>query len=253
MDTKVKCEICFKEYKSISVSHLNKHDISMEDYKNRFPNAILVSEEKRLKVSETLKTAHKTGKIINYERTAEIRYKISKSLTGHTQSIQTKQKRAIALKGQKRNELQKQHISNGIKKAFKENPELGKQASLARKTAYEENPEYREKVRLAKIGSKNPMWNENREQVYAPYTEKFRDVTYRKQILKDQNSQCFCGKPQEERTFHLHHIDYNKRNDLRENLIFLCPSCHPKTNASRNKWQIKLSEINKSYAGEPNA
>jgi len=52
-------------------------------------------------------------------------------------------------------------------------------------------------------------------------------------IFIDQNSCCgecyiteWNNKPIK---FHLHHIDGNNKNNLRYNLIFLCPNCHSQT------------------------
>jgi hypothetical protein len=40
----------------------------------------------------------------------------------------------------------------------------------------------------------------------------------------------------------VHHIDYNKNNNLFENLVPLCKSCHGKTNYDREKWQKLLTK-----------
>jgi hypothetical protein len=52
-------------------------------------------------------------------------------------------------------------------------------------------------------------------------------------IFIEQNSCCgecyiteWNNKPIK---FHLHHIDGNNKNNLRYNLIFLCPNCHSQT------------------------
>lgn len=37
-------------------------------------------------------------------------------------------------------------------------------------------------------------------------------------------------------SFHVHHIDYDKKNSSPHNLITLCPSCHGKTHYNRKKW-----------------
>ena len=38
---KFKCEVCGKEFKSITNSHLKKHDMTTIEYKNKFPNSLL--------------------------------------------------------------------------------------------------------------------------------------------------------------------------------------------------------------------
>ena len=50
-----------------------------------------------------------------------------------------------------------------------------------------------------------------------------------------------CWEKEDERAFHVHHIDYTKTNCLTDNLITLCPSCHVKTNHNRKRW-IKYFE-----------
>jgi hypothetical protein len=40
----------------------------------------------------------------------------------------------------------------------------------------------------------------------------------------------------------IHHIDYNKKNNLFENLIPLCKICHGKTNYDRENWQKRLTK-----------
>jgi hypothetical protein len=80
-------------------------------------------------------------------------------------------------------------------------------------------------------------------------TTLFYDKHYRELILNEQNSKCAeCGIGNSNSKFHLHHIDYNKLNDNRENLIFLCHSCHSKTtNSKRNKWIKYYTDKNKKY------
>lgn len=39
-----------------------------------------------------------------------------------------------------------------------------------------------------------------------------------------------------------HHIDYNKENNTKNNLISLCKSCHTKTNFNRESWKTELQE-----------
>lgn len=40
----------------------------------------------------------------------------------------------------------------------------------------------------------------------------------------------------------IHHIDYDKKNNLFENLVPLCKMCHGKTNYDREKWQEMLTK-----------
>lgn len=81
------------------------------------------------------------------------------------------------------------------------------------------------------------------------YTVKFKNKEFRKSILENQDFRCGspdCKIKNTEKIFHLHHIDYNKSNDERSNLIFLCNSCHSKTTncIDRSFWIDFYSKIN---------
>jgi hypothetical protein len=93
-------------------------------------------------------------------------------------------------------------------------------------------------------GEKNPLWNPNREEVFAPYTEKFSNLEFRNQIKKEQNYIDVVTEQQLVDRCCLHHIDYDKQNDSRENLIWLNHSTHAKTNSNRDEWKQLLQKIN---------
>ena len=76
------------------------------------------------------------------------------------------------------------------------------------------------------------------------YPKEFYSTELRQKILKEQENKCFlCGA--ELVNPHLHHIDYNKNNCDDENLVFLCPRCHAKTNTNRVFWKNALNEKKK--------
>ena len=77
-----------------------------------------------------------------------------------------------------------------------------------------------------------------------PYRYEF-DEKLKDKIRKRDNHECqICGKTQEQnlieirRKLDIHHIDYSKDNNLEDNLITLCLSCHSKTNFNRIFWKI---------------
>jgi 5-methylcytosine-specific restriction endonuclease McrA len=85
----------------------------------------------------------------------------------------------------------------------------------------------------------NIKWVADRKLVHMPYTSAFYNLDYRYIILEEQQQICLiCGTKIEDYdgVFQLHHIDYDKQNDKRENLVFLCNSCHTKTGYDREKW-----------------
>lgn len=64
--------------------------------------------------------------------------------------------------------------------------------------------------------------------------------TFKEQIRRRDNYCCrICGVPEIEygRNLDVHHIDYDKKNLLSDNLISLCKCCHMKTNYDRPYWK----------------
>ena len=117
------------------------------------------------------------------------------------------------------------------------------QETLFSKTGYKhalQVPEIKEKV----SGPNNYNWNSNREEVFAPYTERFYDKTFRGQIKKEQNNIDPISGQILKKEADLHHIDYNKQNDRRENLIWLNKSTHAKTRSNKDEWKQLLQKIN---------
>lgn len=84
------------------------------------------------------------------------------------------------------------------------------------------------------------------------YDESFFDRSLRIGIFNEQNWKCaLCdiGKSDSKgKKFPLHHIDRNKNNNDRNNLIFLCNNCHGKVHGNIEnfeKWKSILLELNK--------
>ena len=50
-----------------------------------------------------------------------------------------------------------------------------------------------------------------------------------------------CGT--KDTKFHIHHIDYDKKNSVEMNLITLCAKCHSKTNYKRDNWKTYFKPI----------
>ena len=79
---------------------------------------------------------------------------------------------------------------------------------------------------------------------FEPYGKEFNE-TLKEKIRRRDCYRCReCFKDQDELRYKngkgykliVHHIDYNKRNNLEGNLISLCASCHGKTNFGRKDW-----------------
>jgi 5-methylcytosine-specific restriction endonuclease McrA len=89
---------------------------------------------------------------------------------------------------------------------------------------------------------KNPSWNGGSSGL--PYDKGF-SRTIREAVRRRDNYRCQqCFRHQDElfnakgKRYKLvvHHVDYNKKNSLMENLISLCRNCHSQTNFKRQDW-----------------
>ena len=68
-----------------------------------------------------------------------------------------------------------------------------------------------------------------------------------KELIRDRdNHKCQeCGCPEIEcyRKLDVHHIDYNKENCNKKNLISLCSNCNLKVNYNRNYWEKYFKKL----------
>lgn len=95
-------------------------------------------------------------------------------------------------------------------------------------------------------GENSPHWRGGI--AFEPYGADFTKYL-KEQIRKRDDYTCQrCKKEQEEKTFHVHHIDYNKKNCDKNNLITLCGSCNVKVNANRAYWTGCFKEKIAIYA-----
>ena len=66
----------------------------------------------------------------------------------------------------------------------------------------------------------------------------------KEQIKQRDNYRCQeCGCSYLESKLHIHHIDYDKTNNVIGNLITLCNRCNSKVNYNRNQWKIYFQNI----------
>jgi len=76
---------------------------------------------------------------------------------------------------------------------------------------------------------------------FLPYSSEFHSKL-KESIRKRDKCRCkLCNKKQNNlkgrhKTLHVHHIDYDKTNCKKSNLISLCWKCHLKTNFNRDYW-----------------
>jgi len=70
---------------------------------------------------------------------------------------------------------------------------------------------------------------------------------FKKEIFERDDWTCqICGKRGGK--LHCHHINYNKRDSSRNNLVTLCNSCHTRTNHNRGYWRSILNKEQRWYS-----
>ena len=151
-------------------------------------------------------------------------------MKGKTHSEQSKLKMSLSRLGKKRG-VHTEETKNKIKKSL-----MNHEVSLETKT----------KISLSLIGkfsgNKNPSWlgGKSFEPYGIEFNEKLKDWIRSFCLYKCQ----LCLKHQDilNKNLEIHHIDYNKQNNIPHNLIALCTSCHMKTNFSRDRWQQFFQE-----------
>lgn len=85
------------------------------------------------------------------------------------------------------------------------------------------------------VGSKHPQWKGGIS--FEPYSLDWTE-TLKRSIRERDNYICqLCSQYGNV----VHHIDYDKKNCDPKNLITLCNSCHNKTNHKRNYWKKFLT------------
>jgi len=73
---------------------------------------------------------------------------------------------------------------------------------------------------------------------FEPYDPMW-DETLRERIRTRDHHTCImpgCHVRENERKHDVHHIDYNKKNNIETNLLTLCYKCHSRTNQNRKYW-----------------
>lgn len=163
-----------------------------------------------------------------YEMSQEIRSKISKALTGRRLSEEHKRKVGLA----------------GIGRVV--TIETKKKISASQKGRPANHDKYRR-------GKDSPSWRGGKSlEIYPSEFNK----RLREQIRKSYNYRCQqCFRHQDElftqtgrpRRLEVHHIDYDKFNHDKDNLIALCYTCHAQTNFNRVNWteyfKAKIKEL----------
>jgi len=85
-------------------------------------------------------------------------------------------------------------------------------------------------------GKNNPAWLGGKS--FEPYGIEFNNKL-KEQIRKRDNyicQECSYAQKKLKEKLHIHHIDYNKKNNNLNNLVALCRNCHLQTNFGREDW-----------------
>jgi hypothetical protein len=89
----------------------------------------------------------------------------------------------------------------------------------------------------------HPMFIDGHARI--PYPSSFSNELKLKIRDRDGHSCQKCGKTEQklQKELSIHHIDYNKENCRKENLISLCNSCHSQSNNNRDYWFAYYTEL----------
>lgn len=168
-------------------------------------------------------------------------------------SKETRKKLSEAQKGEKNNlygkKLSEEHrrkISESHKE--KKNPMYGKPPSIEHRRKISEAKkgrplpeEHRRNISASQKGEKNSMYGTTGKHCpswrggisFELYPQEFNEALKEK-IYKRDNYTCQICFKKESRL--IHHIDYDKKNNVLLNLVALCKKCHGKTNHNRKEW-----------------
>lgn len=208
-----------------------------------------LSEEHKRKISESRKGEkhHYYGKHLSKEHRRKLSEanKGNKSWNkGQPQSEETKRKLSEAQKGEKgfwygkhHSEETKQKLSDALK--GENHPLYGKPLS----------EEHRRKLSETRKGENNPMYGRTGEnssnwrggKSFEPYSPEFNEHLKREIRKRDNHSCQLCDMTGEEslekydRVLSVHHIDGDKKNSDKKNLVTLCSICNTKV----EHWDVR--------------
>ncbi len=176
---------------------------------------------------------------------------------GKKASKETREKQSAALRGrvfsdEHRKNLSLALIGNQRMKGKTISEEHKRKISSANK-GQPRSVEYRKKISdtikrrgISKLEN-NPNWRGGIS--FEEYSMDFNDELKNKIRERDHFICMSCGisESEEVRALNVHHIDYNKKNNVSTNLISLCGSCHGKSHFNRRYWtellSLKMAEI----------
>ena len=86
----------------------------------------------------------------------------------------------------------------------------------------------------------------HQKEYYIEGNEILKEKIRKRDGFRCQMPGCHATKKSQKKDLFIHHIDYNKHNNLIDNLISLCSVCHSKTNYNRNYWLVRFQLLMKN-------
>ncbi len=186
--------------------------------------------KKNPKASETKKRLYKEGILKSWNKGKKLHYNVwNKGLTKETNKILKNTGKKISKKAKERLKDPTKNAMYGKKHTEKTKLKMSQNEGRANKIS-------KAKKKLYEDPTKNPNWKGGLS--FEPYGQEFNNQLKEK-IRKRDNYECQeCRKKQIQLKIKLdvHHIDYNKKNNSKINLISLCRKCHVSTNKNRKHW-----------------
>lgn len=120
----VVCQICGKNFKTISATHMKSHGSCLKEYVEKFPDAVLKCKNSLDKMSNSMtgqkRTDEQKKRLSEAAKKAYLKSPKNWGQSGNIQTEETIRKRIEKTMGMKRSEEQKKNISKGTKKRFDE-------------------------------------------------------------------------------------------------------------------------------------
>lgn len=210
---KVACLECGKHMKQIQYRHLKfSHNMTMEEYKEKYPNAILVSESaKNFGEGNPMSKPENREKHLKSVNTPEYKNKIREHSTGRYPSDETRQK--MSENNAMNHEVYRKAVSDGVKESYNKNPELRnlrRDNMLGREVSYETRE---------KMYSSGKWLRPEEKTEFSLYYEKVKCITeenYNKYFYQIPNAKL------RSREYHLDHkfsVNAGYRSGISEEVI----------------------------------
>lgn len=152
-------------------------------------------------------------------------------------------KKAYTIMSDKTRILMKKNRSEAIKEWYKQNPGI-RSGEKALFYGHKHTEESKRKMRESfpnRFGENH--WNWQGGKSFESYGMEFSDEL-KLSIRQRDNFVCqFCGIQENGRAHDCHHIDYDKENNDKLNLILLCQDHNKEANYGREEWQFLFETL----------